>query len=150
MKKGWQWPVGIIVVFSIFILVNLVTLLYLSAQRIDLVTNDYYEKSIDYQAQIDRIKRTNELPTGFKIKNLSTRNELIVTFPSSFIDQKIAGEIALYRPSDSTMDITLPIQLNEQGTQVIRTSLLTRGLWRVKINCTVDTLEYYHEELLVL
>ena len=125
-------------------------LLYLSAQRIDLVTNDYYEKSIDYQDQIDRVNRTNELPTGFKIENLSTRNELILSFPSSFVDQKIAGEITLYRPSDSTMDITLPIQLNEQRTQVIRTSLLTRGLWRVKINCTVDTLEYYHEELLVL
>jgi hypothetical protein len=73
----------IIVAYAIFIL-GIASLVFISMrQKIDLVTDNYYEKEIKYQDEIDKKNRTNLL----KEKLLITRtgNEIFIKFPSDAI-----------------------------------------------------------------
>ncbi|MFQ5583793.1 MAG: FixH family protein, partial [Calditrichia bacterium] len=78
-----------------------------------------------------------------------TGNRLFLHFPKEFLGKTTKGTITLYRPSDALMDRSFPIAIGDSGTQVIETPGLARGLWRVKISCSADSVEYYHEEAVV-
>jgi nitrogen fixation protein FixH len=51
----------------------------------------------------------------------------------------------LYRPSESALDVTLPLAPDADGTQTISTAKLARGLWRVKVTWSSEGREFYHE-----
>ena len=150
MKSGWQWPVGIFIIYVLFVLSCLGALIYFSSQKVDLVTEDYYEESIRYENQIERIKRTKNLASAFIITNSRENDAIIVNYPIDFLNKEMEGFILMYRPSDSSLDFTLPISVNEEGNQSIRTDHLTDGLWRIKIVLSVEKLDYYHEALVTL
>jgi nitrogen fixation protein FixH len=150
MKKSMYWPVGLIVFFIIFILMNVATVVFFSLERVDLVANNYYEKSIKYQDQIERIKRAQKLAEPIKLKYLNEQEILVVAYPSIFETKGVAGTITFYRPSDALMDETIPIAVDENCSQIVKTSHFARGLWRAKVSFIIDSLEYYYEEMVVL
>ncbi len=68
-------------------------------QDVSLVSDNYYEKSLEYQDEIDKQSRTKSLDEQVKI---NFNGEVItVLFPSDYLEKKISGEIYFYRPSDS-------------------------------------------------
>jgi len=149
MKKSWYWPVGIIIAYGGFVLLLAGSIFIANSQRNDLVTKDYYDSQIKYQEQIERIQRTTNLPGPFRLDYEAESEQLVVRFPEQFVSQNVRGSITLYRPSDANLDRSIPIALDNNGMQIIETNRLASGLWRVKINCAMDTLEYYHEEVVI-
>jgi hypothetical protein len=86
-------------------------------QDVSLVSDNYYEKSLVYQDEIDNQNRTKSLDEQVKI---NFNGEVInILFPSTYLDKNISGEIYFYRPSNSKLDFKLPLELNEEGNQLI-------------------------------
>jgi len=112
-------------------------------QKVDVVTENYYEKELKYQEQIDKIARTKALKDTLNIEN--TGKELIVKFPN--VPDKAKGKdfIHLYRPSDQSMDVKIPIITDSTNSQVVSTKRLQKGYWKVQINWTSGGKEYFHE-----
>jgi len=110
---------------------------------------NYYERQVKYQQQIDRIRRTKELPEPLRL-NYSSRERLLeIYFPASFQPEKVKGSINLYRPSDAALDYSIVIALNPGGKQFIPTANLLPGLWRIKIDWESDGFDYYYEEAVI-
>ena len=85
-------------------------------QDVSLVSDNYYEKSLSYQTEIDKQSRTNSLDEQVKI---NFNGEVInILFPSTYLDKNISGEIYFYRPSNPKLDFKLPLELNEEGNQI--------------------------------
>jgi hypothetical protein len=77
MKKEWVWPAGIIASFAIFIAFMMTIWFFYNSQRIDLVTQNYYERQIQYQGQIDRITRTRNF-----FGTTPNRNSISLSIPT--------------------------------------------------------------------
>lgn len=141
MKKI-SWGTGIVIAIIIFVAVVLVQTIYLMNQKVDLVEEDYYKKGIEYQKNIDVQKKSRELsePIRFDFNG----QYLIINFPKELSEKKLSGEILLYRPSDSGLDIKLPVS-TDSLSQIIPVSNLKKGFWRVKLKWQYDGQDYYDE-----
>ena len=62
MKNYQTWPVAITLIFSIFVLTLIGLVIFTSGHSVDLVSEDYYGQELAFQKQIDRIKRSRNLP----------------------------------------------------------------------------------------
>jgi hypothetical protein len=141
MKKI-SWGTGIVIAIIIFVVVVLAQTIYLMNQKVDLVEEDYYKKGIEYQKDIDVQKKSRELSEPIKFD--FNGQYLIINFPKELSENKLSGEILLYRPSDSGLDIKLPIS-TDSLSQVIPVSNLKKGFWRVKLKWQYDGQDYYDE-----
>lgn len=141
MKK-FSWGTGIVIAIIIFVVVVLAQTIYLMNQKVDLVEEDYYKKGIEYQKDIDVQKKSRELsePIRFDFNG----QYLIIDFPKELTEEKLSGEILLYRPSDSGLDIKLPVS-TDSLSQIIPVSNLKKGFWRVKLKWQYDGQDYYDE-----
>ncbi len=146
MKKI-SWGTGIVIAIIIFVVFTLATTVYLMNQKVDLVTEDYYKKGLEYQKQIDSEERTNQYSDQISIQ--SDGQFVLIDFPESIQSNQVSGEILFYRPSDSELDIKIPINLSNQK-QIIPVSSLKKGFWRIKLNWSYKDKNYYKESVINL
>ncbi|OEJ99793.1 FixH family protein [Roseivirga misakiensis] len=145
-----NWGNKIVVAFIGFVGV-LFTMVYVSVNTdFNLVEEDYYEKELAYEDQIQRIKNHNELaqkPT-FKINRSTFQVEL--AFPDQLVDSIVEGQVMFYRPNTDRYDKEIPLKFNEEGKLLIDVSTYPVGAWKLKINWSDREKEYYKEIAFVI
>lgn len=143
---SWGWKIVILIAaFVIFVLF----MVFMAVQEdFHLVADNYYEKEIKYQGEIDRIRNARALTRQLKIEYLPAASLVIFTYPE---DQKkeIRGEITFFRPSDASLDQRYLIEPDDQGQQRISVQSLPKGLWQVKVNWEYGSSEYREEKNLI-
>lgn len=143
-----HWGAGLAVVFVIFAAGILVMVRISMKREVDLVSDDYYQQELRHQDQIDRQKRSNELPEHASVG--VSPSAVSFRLPKAFVPESISGTLTFYRPSDRHKDFMVALKLDSTNTQFIPTSSLQRGLWRVKVRWTHGHQDYYHEEAIVI
>ncbi len=130
MKYNWGHGIATVILIGIIGVTSLVWTV--TKERIDMVTDEYYPKELNYQGQIDKIRSYKDL--GQKIE-LQLDGELLVNFPQVAPDPKgISGSLHIYRPSDERLDIQKEIHLTEAYSMAIPKSLLKSGKYEVIID----------------
>jgi len=141
-----NWGTGIFITIVVF-LIGMITLVIISSmQPLNLVVDDYYPKAIDYQSQIERIKRTNALDENIQFDQ--DNDFIYVKFPK--MDSNPKGTILVFFPRDNHLDKQYEIQLDDSLTQKIEKKGMLRGRCVIKVNWAVDSLEYYTEQNFML
>ena len=140
-----NWGTKIVIAFSIFLTAAISTAVFFMTQKVDIVTDNYYDKELKYQEQINRLERTKNLPGQIKIENLG--NSVKIVYPN--IPDKNTGKdfVLLYRPSDMGKDIKIPVSADSARTQIISTERIQKGVWRVQVSWTSAGSEYYAENI---
>ncbi|MCX7877262.1 MAG: FixH family protein [Ignavibacteria bacterium] len=148
MKKKifkMTWGKGILLAYLSFV-TGIVFMVYRSvAMKIDMVTDNYYEKTLIYQKEIEKMRNTMSLKEKIKLE-VTDNKYLDVIYPI----KPDGGVITFYRPSDSSADFNLNISADEKLVQRIDISGITRGLWKLKFNWSGSGGEYYQEEIVIL
>ena len=67
-----------------------------------------------------------------------------------FDHSNINGEILFFRPSDTSKDFKLNIELDKNRKQYIDIAELMRGAWTIKVNWNSQEDEYYSEKRIFL
>jgi hypothetical protein len=144
MKVHFKFLHGVLLAIIIPIALLIIFIIFSNHNMLDLVENDYYQKELNYQSQIDRETRTNKLEQNVIIYI----EDKIVTFqfPSIFSPEKINGEIIFFRPSNSNNDFNTPISLNKFGIQSIGTESIPEGVWIIKVFWNNQLDKYYTEK----
>ena len=144
----FNWGIGIVLVLAVF-LIGMLTLVFISSsQELNLVTPDYYPKGIDYQTQINKETRTNNLKK--RILFSQDNNYIYITFPGIDSLEKASGKILLFYPRSYRFDKEYNISLNDSLTQIISKDSIMKGRCIIKVNWMVDSLDYYQENELML
>ncbi|WP_375560073.1 FixH family protein [Bernardetia sp. OM2101] len=132
----FNWGTGIFLFYSAFVIFMLSLVVMSMQQKIELVTENYYTKGVDFQSQINEQSNVAALVEKPTIKQLENGN-VEIKFPNSDNSEtsKIMGEISFFRPSDKDLDFTVPIQLEKTKNQII-TQKIEQGLWKVKLSWT--------------
>ena len=144
----FSWGKGIFIFYALFLVVILSIVVYISSIDVNLVTEDYYEKELNHQEQIDKEARTSQLPE--KLKITVTENQINFIFPSLFKPYEISGLVQFYRPSDAKQDFSVSVEVNDSLEQTISTASIQKGYWRIKVDWSVEEKEYFNEKLVMV
>jgi len=138
---SWGWKITIL--YGSFVAM-MVTLVIMSArQDIPMVTEDYYEKDLQYETHMVRVANSRNLEQDVTVVYNQETQQVTVTFPNEITD--FSGEILCFRPSQEGLDFTLPIENLKEKTLTFRTSEMIPGRWKVKIDWEGDSEIYYKE-----
>ena len=150
ISKNSAWPLGIAAFYGAFVILLIVFLIFSTFNTIDLVTEDYYAKELNYQQQINRVKRTEQF--GFELTWAYDKNydAIIIQFPKNLDYADIKGRIHLFRASNSKLDKLISVRLSGSGIQIIPRKLLVYGNWKLKIFWQNKDGKFYSEGTLTL
>jgi len=143
-KPKSRWGTGVVITFVLFVVVMLGITGYLLSQDVNLVTDRYYEKELEYQARIKSIERTRALGSSATIER--TAEGILLHFPRGAPRAGITGHVTLYRPADHAADRVIAIAMDTLSRQYIGTTALASGLWRCQVQWTMHGEEYYLEQ----
>jgi nitrogen fixation protein FixH len=148
MKMKINWGTGIVIALVVMIggMIYLVSIAV--RQDYDLVDNDYYQKSVNYQQHIEEVKNTEALPE--KIRLEQTDDSIRLTFPKLSAISDYSGSIHFYSPVEEKRDETIKLNLTDNYSQSIALKSLKSGRYTVKIDWSANKVSYYQEEEIVL
>ena len=126
-----NWGKGIVIGMAAFMTFIIVLVVGLMMNRVDLESEDYYKREINYQEEITAQENANKLES--KIEIISNKEFVIVKVPEGEFT-KI--EMRLSRPNDQKMDKLFKIE----GTKsfLINKKELEKGLYTVELSYMVD------------
>ncbi len=128
----------------------ILTMVFMAYQHdVPLVSDDYYEKELKYQDEINQIKNALALKSPISIEYNADEKLLIIHFPSDNTG-RISGKIEFMRPSDPKLDTDLSVNVNEQHTQEVSTVAMAKGLWQFKIYWENGGKKYLQQQDLIL
>lgn len=147
MKINWGTGIAISLgLFAVLILSFVIRIVTMDKYDHDLVTENYYEKEVLLQREIDGIMNAKTLRDN--IEGRKTEEGYLLLFPSDFKPQQIKGKISWYRPSNKKLDFEIPLSLTENRV-LIPWDKLASGRWNVSIFWEYDGAEYYFEKKLI-
>ncbi|MFY7670222.1 FixH family protein [Tenacibaculum sp. MEBiC06402] len=147
MKINWGTGIVIAIIsFITFIMFMVVTMVSDKAYNHDLVTDNYYQKELKYQDNIDASKNLNKLKNPLLVQKVSKGIEII--FPKDLSPEKIKGKVFLYRPSNKTLDSEIEINAT-QHPLIISDEVLVSGRWDIVIDFTYNNQKYFHKEEII-
>jgi len=144
----FNWGTGITISITLFLVVSFAMIFHFMNQKVDLVTDNYYEKTLVYQTTIDEAVRSKDVNNQIKLEYLNNRLKFI--FPISIINKISNGEMYFYRPSDSNKDFKTSFQLNKNNEIVWDASKIEKGYWKVQIHWLMDKESYSVERTLMI
>ncbi len=140
-----NWGTSIVIAFIAFIGFILFFVVRMSTDyhaNHDLVTEEYYKKTLEFQDEIDAERNANK---NARISLEKTSEGVRLQFPEHFENQKISGTVSLYRPSNKHLDFDLPVSLSETHL-LIPDKRLLHGRWDIKVAWEYEGEKYLHKE----
>ncbi|OJV12419.1 MAG: hypothetical protein BGO21_06650 [Dyadobacter sp. 50-39] len=145
MKLNWKALIAAVYVSFVSMILLLVGMS--AGQKIDLVTDHYYEEELKFQGKIDKAQRAAELPEPLSWQ--ITESGLLVHYPAGFRDGDISGEIRLYCPSDDRNDRQFAIRSNNNG-QTVALSQIPAGRYKIQVDWKNGDKTYWNEGVVVI
>jgi len=136
---SWGW--GIAIFYGIFLVLAIGSAIYTSTLDYFLVSEDYYQEGIEYQDQIDKIKRTVEL--GESVQWLYDPNKQLMKFQYPL--EISSGKVVFYRPSNSNLDRYVKIRPDGNSQQFVNVKNWQKGFWKIKVDWEMNNELYYNE-----
>lgn len=148
MNNKNLWPIGLTVFIIAFLLFSIATVFWAASRSEDLVDEDYYQKGIEYQNEINIRSRTEKLPLKPEIEY--SGNRLMIAFPLELSSMLQGGNVHLYRVSDKSLDRDYSLTLNRDGRQIIDASDLKQGNWEIDLTWFMADLQYKMKQDLII
>lgn len=149
MKK-FNWGTGIALAVVIFIIATLSVVSYLISLDFFLVSNDHYEKGVEYQETIDQKNRAENLKQPLVVLFDEPTVSIKLLFPKEFVQDTLKGSVTFYRPNDPSLDKIYPLNLNSEGLQVIPVQDFEKGRWKLTVRWESDSLSYLEEKNIII
>lgn len=143
-----SWGTKIAILYISFVLLMGTMVVICMNQKIELVTDDYYERELVFQDKINEMNNANALTE--RVTHAIGPAGIQLQFPTQFQNAKVTGEILFFRPSDKSKDFKSSVQLNSTAQQFIAAENLTKGMYKMKIGWTADNKTYFIEETIVI
>jgi hypothetical protein len=146
IKISWGTKIAILYIGFVLLMGTMVAMCI--RQKVELVSDDYYQKELEFQSRINQTKNADAL--NEKITHTINEKHIELKFPSVFKEKKITGEIVFFRPSDASKDYKTQVQLDEQQLQLIPVNKLYKGMYKMQIGWTANDTSYFSEETMVI
>jgi hypothetical protein len=140
-KFNWGWKIAIL--YSGFVCFMLALGYEASKQKVELVSDHYYDEELKYQSHIDRVQLTDSLHAQPEWQ--VSGHEIAMRFPEASGRERISGNIHFYCPSDEKSDFTLPFTTTPDEPLSISSDKLHHGTYRMQIDWRQGKSDFYTE-----
>lgn len=147
MRVRWNWGTGVALVYAAFAIGTVSVVAFAMRTPVDLVSGDYYERSIRLDEQRQAEARAAALGDAFSIAGDVGRQQLTIRWPASI--GAVSGTIVLYRPANAAADRAIAITPDQDARQIISTAGLAPGRWQVQVAWQAGGAAYYAERELI-
>ncbi len=137
----FHWGHGIMITFILFGGFMAYFFINMTHENIDLVGKQYYQDGQNFQEKINERNGANHLMEKPKYEFSEDFQAVRITYPSSI--QKIS--LVFYRPSDSKLDQQINLSKLSGNFQIVETSFLKKGPWKLSIHWVQDNHKYQEE-----
>ncbi len=144
-----NWGAGIVIgmgLFMSFIMFFVIKMFTDKKYDYDLVTEQYYQKEMVYQQEIDQEQNAVSLPAH--ISGEKTDKGWMLHFPEVIAKANVSGTIFLYRTSNKRMDFSLPLHPFTSEFLIPKEKLLP-GRWNVKIEWQMNDKKYLYKKAII-
>ena len=100
-----SWGKGITITLIAFCLLITSFVYRAMKQDFNLVTKDYYEESLDYDAVQERLSNYSRLGEKVVVRVDQEQQSLMVELPATVDNEAASGYILLYNPTDAALDM---------------------------------------------
>lgn len=121
-------------------MIFITSLVFFAGNMGEMVTEDYYEKTIHYQDDIDAANRANEMQQRPEI--IEQANGFLIRFA----EPPASGEVQFLRSDDSKKDVTEPLKLNSRNEMLIHEVDLEKGEYEVSLRWKQNNEDYLIKE----
>ncbi len=126
-----NWGIGIAIVYILFVL-GMLTLVFKSrSQKIDLVTENYYQQELAYQEEIDAKQRVED--SGCMPVIQKKLNEYQIQIPGSK-GNPIQGSLLAYCPSNKKEDRLISLKPTNDGQWLLDLESLSPSQYILKLH----------------
>ncbi len=101
----FNWGTGILLFIILFLLLAALFIGFAMRQDVSLVHEDYYERGVDYTRQMKTEARSKKYQHAIHTKLQD--GSLQIEIEKSLAKEMDSGEVLLYRPSNSDLDLHL-------------------------------------------
>ncbi|KRD10005.1 cytochrome C oxidase Cbb3 [Flavobacterium sp. Root901] len=143
-----NWGTGIVIAFALFMTFILYFVFEVQSNSKydnELVVEEYYKHDSHFQEEMARIQNAHDLQHKPSVK--FEEEGVKVVFPADFKNDKIKGNILLYRPSNKKFDFNTPISLINSSL-IIPHSKLVKGRWDVNMEWQYEGKKYLTKEVI--
>ena len=148
MKLRMNWAVGIVAAYVVFAGGTTAFVVYALNRPVDLVSPDYYARSLEQNRQMEAERNTLALGGAASIVEAGPR-ALVVSVPPAHA-AGARGAVTLYRPSDASADRVIALAPDKDGQQRVSLDGLRPGLWSVRVRWTAAGRDFYLERRVFL
>ena len=137
-RNPWPWAIGLFI--GCFAIAMASFVIWSLRHRQDLVMPDYYEQELSHQARMEanaRARQQAEHALRYDTRAKTFAIELPVVASNV--------QIALYRPSDASLDRTLTVDMSARPAAPFAVTDLKAGLWRAHLTWLQDGAAYRDE-----
>ncbi|CAN5803726.1 hypothetical protein BH11BAC7_BH11BAC7_22860 [soil metagenome] len=138
-----SWGIRITILYSAFVAMILFLVVRTMNEDIELVSPDYYANELKFQDQIDRQKQSVLLHEQPQIE--IKENTIAIKFPAEIKPSTISGAIKFYRPSDSSSDFTINLQVDSSMSQLVSSGKFKTGTYQAQVTWSAGGKNYYNE-----
>jgi hypothetical protein len=146
LKLNWGTRIAMLYIGFVALIAVMITLSM--RQKIELVSDDYYDKELVFQTKIDEMNNANAL--SGKVDHSIEDNFFVIHFPTEFKDRVVSGNVLFFRPSDSSKDLKTEIKLYADLKQHIDLKSLSKGMYKMQVSWIVNNTPYFSEETIVI
>lgn len=123
--------------FMTFILYMVVTLM---SKNTDLESENYYEREMEFDTEINALTNTNQLKE--KVKVTQDENYFVVQFPD--VENINSIEVLMFRPNNEKDDKTFTV--SDSKTLMIPINKLKKGAYKMNIQYKIKDELYMQKE----
>ncbi len=145
-NNGAKWPKYLVYAIVLFIIHLIILVIIASKQDVALVRKDYYEAELSYQDHITSRKRSIQSEKQLRMLYIEEEKIVKITKQGKITSVAISGVIHFYRASDSSLDRMQEFTITGDEPYIISVDGFKRGLWKVKINWSIEDNNYYTEK----
>ncbi|MCU0442141.1 MAG: FixH family protein [Bacteroidia bacterium] len=141
MKLNWGHK---LVFFALLFMGFVVYMVYrISTQKVDLVDQNYYERGVKYQEEINKYKAAATVAPQIRFSLIDQKLVLSV-------NQPVAGLLTFYRVADAGSDFSVPFVTDSSNQFDYGTNQLQKGNWKATFEWTLnDTLMAVEKQIMI-
>ncbi len=141
MRMNWGWKITI--VYSLFVIAMVSAVIFSTTLDVNLVEENYYDKEVAFQKEIDQKQNAINDSVVFKVNVLNDSIELNIPV------KEAQGKIYFVRAADINNDKKFELKL-VNGKQKFAKELFKPGSYEIQVEWKNNNKEYYWEEKITI
>jgi hypothetical protein len=143
-----HWGIRITIIYIGFVALILTLVLTSMNSKVELVSKDYYQQELRYEERIRAMQNNNALIETIEVG--VNQRCVVLAYPQHMREDKFAGTVTLFRPSDAGQDLSVAMLPDAAGGQRVCSPQLRKGLYKVQLLWRMGDKDYYKEEVVHL